>query len=98
MFFKGPKIRPEEIMNEAPSVIGMMSVTLSSGGSFDTTVREIAASGPRNISKIFSKTVIDADCRAVCDIKKEVMGVISSFPESSHHSRSHYPLSRGRCA
>ena len=79
---KRPKVQPEEIMNEAPSVIGMMAVTLSSGGSFDVAVREIARSGPKSISGIFSRIVIDADCRAVCDIKKEVMAAISSFPES----------------
>ena len=73
MFSKRPKLHPEAIMNEAPSVIGMMSVTLSSGGSFDRAIREIAKSGPENISKIFGRIVLDADCRVVCDIKKEIM-------------------------
>ena len=72
---------PETMMNEAPSVIGMMSVFLSSGGSFDNAVRDVAKNGPENISKIFSKIVLDADCKAISDIKTAVISTISSFPK-----------------
>lgn len=72
---------PETLMNEAPSVIGTMSVTLSSGGSFDTAVREVAKNGPKNISGIFRKIVLDADCRSICDIKRASIDTICSFPD-----------------
>ena len=78
---KALKCPPEVMMNETPSVIGMMSVTLSSGGSFDTAVREIAKNGPKNFSELFTKIVLDADCRAISDIRTAVMGVVSSFPK-----------------
>ena len=72
----------EALMNEAPSVIGMMSITLSSNGSFDSAVRDVAENGPRYMSSIFREIVLDADCRAICDIKKEVMDQISQFPKA----------------
>ena len=78
---KALKCPPEVMMNETPSVIGMMSVTLSSGGSFDTAVREIAKNGPKNFSELFTKIVLDADCRAISDIRTAVMGAVSSFPK-----------------
>ena len=76
------KCSPETLMNETPSVIGMMSVTLSSGGSFDNAIREIAENGSRYMSEIFRKIVIDADCKAVSDIRTAVLGTIASFPKA----------------
>ena len=73
---------PEMLMNETPSVIGMMSVTLSSNGSFDSAVREVARNGPKYMSSIFRKIVLDADCREISDIKKAVMDEVSSFPKA----------------
>ena len=75
------KCMPEVLMNETPSVIGMMSVTLSSGGSFDSAIREIAKNGPKNISELFNKIVLDADCRAISDIRTAVIDLVSSFPK-----------------
>ena len=74
------KCSNEELMNEAPSVIGMMSVTLSSGGSFDTAVRDVARNGPKYTSTIFRETVLNADCRSCPDIKEALIGRISSMP------------------
>ena len=73
---------PEIMMNETPSVIGMMSITLSSGGSFDSAVREIAYNGPKYISSMFRKIVLDADCREISDIKRAVTDLVSTFPKS----------------
>ena len=72
---------PEALMNETPSVIGMMSVTMSSGGSFDTAVREIAKNGPKHFSKMFSEIVLDADCRSAPDIKRTVSDRVSGLPK-----------------
>ena len=82
--FKDKKLKcsPETLMNETPSVIGMMSVTLSSGGSFDSAVREIAKNGPRYMSEIFRKIILDADCRVVSDIRAAVIETVSSFPKA----------------
>lgn len=71
---------PEMLMNEAPSVIGMMSVTLSAGGSFDSAVRDVADHGPKNISQMFKKIILSADCRETADIKAAVLDMVSSLP------------------
>ena len=76
------KCMPEVLMNETPSVIGMMSVTLSSGGSFDSAIREIAKNGPKYISELFTKIVLDADCRAISDIRTAVIDLVSSLPKA----------------
>ena len=78
---KGIGCPPEILMNETPSVIGVMSVTLSSGGSFDTAVREIAKSGPENMSRLFGRIVLDADSRVISDIGTAIMELVSSFPK-----------------
>lgn len=75
------KCTPEMILNEAPSVIGMMSVTLSSNGSFDSAVRYVANNGPKNISAMFKSILMDADCRAIPDIKTSLFDMISRFPK-----------------
>ena len=75
------KCTPETLMNETPSVIGMMAVTLSSGGSFDTAVRDVADNGPRYMSEIFSKAVREADCRSVPDIRGSILSTVASFPK-----------------
>ena len=73
---------PEALMNETPSVIGMMSITLTGNGSFDSAVREVAKNGPKYMSSIFRKIVLDADCREISDIKVAVMDVVSTFPKA----------------
>ncbi len=75
------KCAPEVLMNESPTVIGMMSVTLSSGGSFENAIREVATNGPTNMSAIFKKIVLDADCREVPDIKANVFSSLSKLPK-----------------
>lgn len=75
------KCPPETLLNEAPTVIGMMAVTLSSGGSFDTAIRDVAKNGPKNISEFLRGIVLDADCKRISDIKKAVIDEFSSFPK-----------------
>lgn len=72
---------PEVLMNESPTVVGMISVILTSNGSFDTAARDVAENGPKNFSKMFKGIVMDADCRAISDIGSGVKDMISSFPK-----------------
>lgn len=68
-------------MNEAPSVIGILSVDLSSGRSFETAIRDAAKNGPKNIAALFSKVMTDADCRISHDIKAGVFDILSKLPK-----------------
>lgn len=72
---------PEAMMNEAPGVIGMFTTMISSGGSFDSAVRNIASTGPKHISQLFTKIVREADCRAIPDIRTGIKDILSTAPK-----------------
>ena len=74
------RYRPEVLLNEAPTVIGMMSVSVRSNGSIDSAVREVAANGPKNIASLFAVVVCDADCRRTDSIKQGLLDLLSSLP------------------
>ena len=76
------RCRPQVMVNELPTVMGMFSVTLTSGGSFEGAVRNISENGPRNIARLFRKAVRDADCRKEPDIRKGIDDMLSSLPVS----------------
>ncbi len=77
------KCNPSVLMNEAPTVIGMMSVVLTSGGSFETAVRDVSENGPPGMKKIFSEAVRDADCRLGPDIAENVKKILSKLPKEA---------------
>ena len=74
-------VRYEEIMNEAPSAVGMMRLMADRGHSLDSAVREVALNGPPNIRKMFAKIVWDADTRASADIRKPLVEMLTALPE-----------------
>ena len=71
---------PEVLLNEAPTVIGMMSVSLRSNGSMDSAVRDVAVNGPKNIASLFAGIVRDADCRRTDSINQGLLDLLSSLP------------------
>ena len=72
--------RPEVLINEMPTVMGMFSASLNSGGSFEGAVRNIADNGPDNISRLFKGVVTDADCRNVPGIRAGMQSLLSEMP------------------
>ncbi|MFA7149701.1 MAG: hypothetical protein WC067_01625 [Candidatus Methanomethylophilaceae archaeon] len=74
---------PEVLMNEAPTVIGMVSTALVSNGSFDYAIRDISENGPKNISVLFKRVVMNADCRVVSDITSGIRDFLSSLPKEA---------------
>jgi len=77
---KKKKINPNVIMNEGPTVIGMMSAVIESGGSLDTAIRDVAKNGPVCSSEMFRGVVIDADTRTISDIKSGLFDELSKLP------------------
>jgi Flp pilus assembly protein TadB len=75
----GPKA--ELMMNESPTVIGMLRLMIDGGRSLDHAVREIARNGPKNISALFRKAVWDVDTRSSTDIRESLNRMLSSLPE-----------------
>ncbi|MGI6009263.1 MAG: hypothetical protein ACOX8X_03960 [Methanomethylophilus sp.] len=87
---KAPKEKPlvssenvPKLLNESPRVIGIMSTPISGGGSLDTAVREVAASGPPLSRGIFGKVVDRADTRAAPDIRAALLAEMSELPDSA---------------
>ncbi|MDD3379198.1 MAG: hypothetical protein PHG86_04350 [Candidatus Methanomethylophilaceae archaeon] len=68
------------LMNEGPTIIGMMSVTIEAGGSLDTAVRDVAKNGPITSSRLFKNVVFDADTRTTSDIKIGLTSVLLLLP------------------
>jgi len=75
----GPKA--EALMNESPTVVGMLRLMIDSGRSLDHAVREIARNGPKNISALFRKVVWDVDTRSSTDIRESLNRMLSSLPD-----------------
>ncbi|MDR2845906.1 MAG: hypothetical protein LBV63_01330 [Candidatus Methanoplasma sp.] len=73
---------PNVLMNEGPTVIGMMSVAIEGGGSLDTAVRDVANNGPINFSKLFREVVVKADTRDASDIKGGLASMLAKLPNS----------------
>ena len=73
-------INPYKLMNEAPTVIGMMSVVLSSGGSFEMAVRDVSENGPVLMRTLFNDITMDADCREEPDIKENINRMLVTLP------------------
>lgn len=73
---------PKPLLNEAPTVIGMMSVIIESGGSLDSAVRDVAANGPRLSSALFRDIVRRTDTRSLPDIKTGLSLTLTSLPET----------------
>ena len=73
-------INPYKLMNEAPTVIGMMSVVLSSGGSFEMAVRDVSENGPVLMRTLFNDITMDADCREEPYIKENIKRMLVTLP------------------
>lgn len=76
-------VDPNIILNESPTVIGMMSTAIMSGSSLDTAVREISVNGPKETSSIFKGVVRKTDLRIGGDIKDNLIRVSNELPEGA---------------
>ena len=84
-------LRAGPLLNEAPSVIAMMSTVLSSGESLDAAVRYVSENGPVHTRKLFLDLVTAADSRTSPDIRNSLYDLISRFPpELGPYRRSLY--------
>ncbi len=88
-FIKGNAIRnPVSLINEFPAAVGMFSVSLTAGESFETAVRNIADHGPRNIARLFRASISDADCRADPDIRGRILSSVPGTGQLSELRRA----------
>ena len=81
---------PRKLMNESPSVVGMMASVILPGGSLDTAVRYVSESGPDIARNMFRRIMREADLRG-SDIKDGLIAAVgnvhndaSPFKRSMH--------------
>ncbi|WP_201013814.1 hypothetical protein [Candidatus Methanomethylophilus sp. 1R26] len=81
-----PSVRREDVprlLNEAPGVIGIMSTSISGGGSLDSAVRAVAEGGPPISRGIFRRVADLADTRVRPDMRASLISELSLLPDSA---------------
>ncbi|MDR3074502.1 MAG: hypothetical protein LBU30_00490 [Candidatus Methanoplasma sp.] len=71
---------PNALINEGPTVIGMMSTVIEGGGSIDTAVRDIADNGPEISAGLFRDIVVKADTRQILGISDGLSEMLLRIP------------------
>ena len=69
-----------KLVGEAPAVVGMITASLQSGGSFDSAARRVAEEGPELSSRLFSEAVRRTDIRMCQSIRSSISGMMDSLP------------------
>lgn len=70
----------KRLVNEGPTVVGLMTSVIGSGGSLDAAVRMVASDGPRESSGIFSEAVRRADTKEDKGVKEALMAEMGDLP------------------
>ncbi len=76
-------IDSKRLLNECPTVVGMMTSSLESGGSIDAAVRMVASEGPSLSKRLFSGIVRRLDTKSAPNIGVCVRDAMSLLPESA---------------
>ena len=77
------------LVDEAPTVVGMLSSVIGSGGSLESAVRSVAGSGPAVSSELMTGVVRDADTGGDGGIRGCLSRALASLPpEASGFTRS----------
>ncbi len=71
------------LMNECPTVIGMMTSVVQSGGSIDTAIRDVAEEGPNLSKSIFQEVVRLADSKGTASLSEGLSSRMVSLPEEA---------------
>ncbi len=71
------------LVGEGPSVIGMITSVLQSGGSIDTAIREVAEEGPRYSKSLFSDAVGQVDIKEAPNIREGLAKVLKDVPKEA---------------
>ena len=69
------------LVKEGPTVVGMLTASLESGGSIDTAARELADDGPKISARIFTDAVRSADSRCFPSVTDALTAAVSDLPE-----------------
>lgn len=71
------------LMNEAPTVVGLMTSILESGGSIDTAVRTVAIDGPTLSSRMFDEISRTTDTKGSASIREALTQRLGELGEDA---------------
>ena len=76
------------LIDECPTVVGMMTTVVESGGSLDTAVRSVAADGPPRSAELFSRAVRMVDTKDAESVGRALSDAVSGLPRSASGYRN----------
>ncbi len=83
------RVDHRRLMNECPSVIGMMTSVLQSDGSVDSAIRDVAKEGPPLSRKLFDDVVKKTDTKGSASLSECLGKTVSELPKgASGYARS----------
>ncbi len=71
------------LLNECPTVVGMLTASVESGGSIDTAIRTVAKEGPRISAEMFSDVVRLTDTKGCPSLIQGLAERIGELPASA---------------
>lgn len=74
---------PRRLMNEGPTVVGLITSVIESGGSIDGAVRTVAEEGPPISRALFAEAVRRADTKGARSVTEALSSALSDLPESA---------------
>lgn len=82
------KLDVRRLISECPTVVGMITTSVESGGSLDTAARSIAETGPLFSRELFSRAVRIADTKGADGIPRALSDEVGKLPESASGYRN----------
>ena len=76
------------LIDECPTVIGMMTTAVESGGSLDTAIRSVAEYGPRLSRDLFLRAVRRTDTKGACDLGEALSAEVDRLPQQASGYRN----------
>ena len=70
----------KRLVNEGPTVVGLMTSVIGSGGSLDAAVRMVASDGPPESARIFSEAVRRTDTKEERSVKDALTTSMGDLP------------------
>ena len=71
------------LLNECPTIIGMMTAIIQSGGSIDTAIREVANDGPKNSRMLFEEVVRGTDSKRYHSLVSGLYDKLNTLPKEA---------------
>ena len=76
------------LVDECPTVVGMITAAVGSGGSLDSAIRAVAEEGPVHSGRLFSRAVRLADTKGSGSLSAALASEVAALPECASGYRN----------